>query len=132
MSPAQHVSELQYSFFFLMIRRPPRSTLFPYTTLFRSFYTPLPEAERARLLTEEGCRELAGAVLRDFQGLMPGFNIDPIEVHIYRRGHPMFRATPGTYTRIIPVARQPMERIFLPNTDSQGPNALPSRAVTAA
>src|SRR3989449_11540625 len=25
-----------YSFFFLMIRRPPRSTLFPYTTLFRS------------------------------------------------------------------------------------------------
>src|SRR2546427_7796818 len=25
-----------YVFFFLMIRRPPRSTLFPYTTLFRS------------------------------------------------------------------------------------------------
>src|SRR3712207_8675870 len=29
-------------FFFLMIRRPPRSTLFPYTTLFRS----LPSAPR--------------------------------------------------------------------------------------
>src|SRR5687767_15520991 len=35
-------------FFFLMIRRPPRSTLFPYTTLFRSHpfrikdYQPLP------------------------------------------------------------------------------------------
>src|SRR2546430_8107793 len=27
---------LYVSFFFLMIRRPPRSTLFPYTTLFRS------------------------------------------------------------------------------------------------
>src|SRR3712207_7944955 len=27
---------LSYDFFFLMIRRPPRSTLFPYTTLFRS------------------------------------------------------------------------------------------------
>src|SRR3712207_9313124 len=26
-------------FFFLMIRRPPRSTLFPYTTLFRSSFT---------------------------------------------------------------------------------------------
>src|SRR3972149_7062583 len=26
--------------FFLMIRRPPRSTLFPYTTLFRSFAPP--------------------------------------------------------------------------------------------
>src|SRR6266850_5699527 len=25
-----------YCFFFLMIRRPPRSTLFPYTTLFRA------------------------------------------------------------------------------------------------
>src|SRR3990167_1282716 len=38
----EHTSELQsqsnllYPFFFLMIRRPPRSTLFPYTTLFRS------------------------------------------------------------------------------------------------
>src|SRR2546421_9630299 len=30
------VSALMLSFFFLMIRRPPRSTLFPYTTLFRS------------------------------------------------------------------------------------------------
>src|SRR3712207_7946285 len=27
---------LDFAFFFLMIRRPPRSTLFPYTTLFRS------------------------------------------------------------------------------------------------
>src|SRR2546425_4544350 len=27
-------------FFFLMIRRPPRSTLFPYTTLFRSYRRP--------------------------------------------------------------------------------------------
>src|SRR2546430_6037589 len=27
---------VQFFFFFLMIRRPPRSTLFPYTTLFRS------------------------------------------------------------------------------------------------
>src|ERR1039457_7616388 len=29
-------------FFFLMIRRPPRSTLFPYTTLFRSSGSPGP------------------------------------------------------------------------------------------
>src|SRR3712207_6903766 len=28
-------------FFFLMIRRPPRSTLFPYTTLFRSASEPM-------------------------------------------------------------------------------------------
>src|SRR5206468_12445239 len=32
-APPSHTSTL---FFFLMIRRPPRSTLFPYTTLFRS------------------------------------------------------------------------------------------------
>src|ERR1039457_5959499 len=42
-------------FFFLMIRRPPRSTLFPYTTLFRSGRRPSPaltadrEQRRARL-----------------------------------------------------------------------------------
>src|SRR5438270_8294364 len=30
------MSVFYFSFFFLMIRRPPRSTLFPYTTLFRS------------------------------------------------------------------------------------------------
>src|SRR3712207_9386250 len=29
--------------FFLMIRRPPRSTLFPYTTLFRSMLRDLPD-----------------------------------------------------------------------------------------
>src|SRR3712207_7125282 len=33
-------------FFFLMIRRPPRSTLFPYTTLFRS----VQEAAQARIV----------------------------------------------------------------------------------
>src|SRR2546429_7320055 len=30
------MSFFNFLFFFLMIRRPPRSTLFPYTTLFRS------------------------------------------------------------------------------------------------
>src|SRR2546430_16219921 len=34
-------------FFFLMIRRPPRSTLFPYTTLFRSRLAPPATATRA-------------------------------------------------------------------------------------
>src|SRR3712207_8162206 len=40
------------SFFFLMIRRPPRSTLFPYTTLFRSVRPaprPLPAAQTEEL-----------------------------------------------------------------------------------
>src|SRR6516164_10754557 len=34
--PLQHLLFLVVLFFFLMVRRPPRSTLFPYTTLFRS------------------------------------------------------------------------------------------------
>src|SRR5690349_23471843 len=39
-------------FFFLMIRRPPRSTLFPYTTLFRSL--PLSEFDRLEVNGPEG------------------------------------------------------------------------------
>src|ERR1043166_7155082 len=35
---SSHVSESRMPSFFLMIRRPPRSTLFPYTTLFRSIF----------------------------------------------------------------------------------------------
>src|SRR3712207_9484344 len=36
---------MRQCFFFLMIRRPPRSTLFPYTTLFRSSVVLKKEAE---------------------------------------------------------------------------------------
>src|SRR5256885_13837523 len=37
-----------FFFFFLMIRRPPRSTLFPYTTLFRSLPESLDDARQSR------------------------------------------------------------------------------------
>src|SRR2546429_4720236 len=52
-------------FFFLMIRRPPRSTLFPYTTLFRSGLTlrlEIFEAERGghRARDEEGGEQRDG------------------------------------------------------------------------
>src|SRR2546426_8612566 len=49
-------------FFFLMIRRPPRSTLFPYTTLFRS-----PD-----VLEEDGLSGLVGA-----DGLGGEIQVDP-------------------------------------------------------
>src|SRR3712207_7625331 len=39
-------------FFFLMIRRPPRSTLFPYTTLFRSGLATHRELETSPLVAE--------------------------------------------------------------------------------
>src|SRR2546430_17101929 len=49
----KNISSKHFSvFFFLMIRRPPRSTLFPYTTLFRS-------ARRGR--AGAAARERAGA-----------------------------------------------------------------------
>src|SRR5215475_14366576 len=35
-APRRDRPRISATFFFLMIRRPPRSTLFPYTTLFRS------------------------------------------------------------------------------------------------
>src|SRR5438477_3135260 len=47
-------------FFFLMLRRPPRSTLFPYTTLFRSWH--IPNAERR---VKEYPHQLSGGMRQD-------------------------------------------------------------------
>src|SRR3989441_11390443 len=59
-------------FFFLMIRRPPRSTLFPYTTLFRSL---LPQAvtgeaaniQRPKRLSQRVRHNREGAARLDIQ-----------------------------------------------------------------
>src|SRR5260221_9577341 len=74
----------QLLFFFLMIRRPPRSTLFPYTTLFRSLFG----HDHIRNLVVVEDREqivanprfvvvhVAGRKYRDFSGralTVPGF-----------------------------------------------------------
>src|SRR5258705_12916758 len=56
------------SFFFLMIRRPPRSTLFPYTTLFRSLQVLLDlvvqllriHEQRVDLVAEQVAHDTAG------------------------------------------------------------------------
>src|SRR5205823_14811713 len=46
---------IYFLFFFLMIRRPPRSTLFPYTTLFRSAIEILQQfAQRLQDLARKG------------------------------------------------------------------------------
>src|SRR2546421_4903348 len=52
-----------------MIRRPPRSTLFPYTTLFRSFHLAIDCA---------GCRIIA-ELFRDSSEAEPDFRIGPFE-----------------------------------------------------
>src|SRR2546430_11615771 len=49
-------------FFFLMIRRPPRSTLFPYTTLFRSRIAPHDVQLQPRGV---GAEDLTGVDARD-------------------------------------------------------------------
>lgn len=94
-----------------------------------TFYTPLPESKRERMLKVSGCQQIAADVLSDFQKLLPEFNVDPVEIHFFRRGHPMFLSAPGTFTKTIPTARQPLDRVFFANTDSLGPVSDASNAI---
>jgi flavin-dependent amine oxidoreductase len=94
-----------------------------------SFYTPLRPEQRSTLLTEEACKFLAARVLADFQKLRPEFNVKPIEVRVFRRGHPMYMAIPGQYTKTRLAASHPMDRIFFGHSDSGGPESLTSEAV---
>src|SRR5688572_32226721 len=55
-------------FFFLIIRRPPRSTLFPYTTLFRSRRGAGAPGRRGRLGARARARHVALAVAGGAQG----------------------------------------------------------------
>jgi hypothetical protein len=97
-----------------------------------TFYVPLDEKDRKKLLTIEGCQQIATNVLTDFKKLLPEFNVDPIEIHIYRRGHPMFMGVPGNFTKTIPAARKPLDRVFFANTDSVGPESLSAGGVLAS
>src|SRR5258708_36563915 len=54
----------QLCFFFLMIRRPPRSTLFPYTTLFRSSLVVRRNNDR------DGRGIASSAILTDFRAFL--------------------------------------------------------------
>src|SRR3712207_6887091 len=69
-----------YVFFFLMIRRPPRSTLFPYTTLFRSEVRGLTGgAEQPR---DEICVRIHGAA------------------HVHHQDHARVRAARGAHLHV--------------------------------
>lgn len=94
-----------------------------------SFYTPLREMQRSTLLDEDDCKSLAARVLADFQKLLPECNVAPLEVRIFRRGHPMYMAVPGQYTKNRIAAAHPMDRLFFGNSDSGGPESLTSEAV---
>src|SRR5258707_12658860 len=83
-----------------MIRRPPRSTLFPYTTLFRSLLEALAQAfglERAQLF--------------DFPALdFPNLAFDFVEKAVNRPG--VLDHAPAR--REMRVARQPVQARYLP------------------
>src|SRR5947207_9640224 len=51
-----------------MIRRPPRSTLFPYTTLFRSWQRPAPPRTRASAVHADDDRDSSRAGVRPTPG----------------------------------------------------------------
>jgi hypothetical protein len=97
-----------------------------------TFYTPVSELHRDKLLQISGCQKIAQNVLHDFQKLLPEFSPDPIEVQVYRRGHPMFLSAPGIFTKVMPAANQPLERVVFANTDSVGPESLVYAAVEAS
>src|ERR1051325_9518284 len=68
-----------YSFFFLMIRRPPRSTLFPYTTLFRSHQRAagaragiLKAGKAPQASVAQGCDKAAAGLEQGAHGLVKG------------------------------------------------------------
>src|SRR3712207_7476923 len=70
-----------YCFFFLMIRRPPRSTLFPYTTLFRSridaltehaYITARPRKGRYRW-PDSAVRQMVQGVTKDIRDVQTGW-----------------------------------------------------------
>src|SRR3712207_9069712 len=66
---------LDTKLFFLMIRRPPRSTLFPYTTLFRSIDLAL--TEHQSLITGPGADQVQRAVIVAAAARAPdGFAVD--------------------------------------------------------
>src|SRR5258708_35139086 len=63
---------LSIVFFFLMIRRPPRSTLFPYTTLFRSI-SALGEGATGWSVGDEVCALTPGGVYAEYCTTPAGF-----------------------------------------------------------
>src|SRR5258708_32688891 len=70
-----HISAFLSShlFFFLMIRRPPRSTLFPYTTLFRSF-----RLEEKELRDDQVGRDLVDRTDEEYHPFLEQARVDVV------------------------------------------------------
>src|SRR3989442_14075942 len=96
---------LPFPFFFLMIRRPPRSTLFPYTTLFRSLaprgYVVL-RSYTARRTLERALRDRPDIIVLDAQ--LPDANGDDL-CRALRTRHIVAHGTPSLLTWPRPATR---------------------------
>src|SRR2546428_11703137 len=78
-----------------MIRRPPRSTLFPYTTLFRS-----PVVTGLRGATQDGTCTTLGRGVSDYSATIIGAALDADEVWIWTDVDGVMTADP----RLVPTA----------------------------
>src|SRR2546427_3559745 len=70
-----------------MIRRPPRSTLFPYTTLFRSFMDAAEERAREVLFGHAGGDPDVGGMKRCGEGMSRNVQASTFEVVPHRLQH---------------------------------------------
>jgi hypothetical protein len=83
-------------------------------------YVPRPEEERGRILRDDYCQAFGQKVVDQLEVWFPGAKSKIDEVHIYRRGHPMYVSAPGVTTRLAPKLRKPFGDIFFGHSDSQG------------
>src|SRR3989449_7011613 len=99
-------------FFFLMIRRPPRSTLFPYTTLFRSRADDdLGRRRGSTLRLAARASEGVGVVARDPRvgEAAPHRVLDALDAPAERRQAPPAAARAGVGERLRPPAEPALE-----------------------
>jgi hypothetical protein len=95
-------------------------------------YVPRPEAERVLILDEKHCLDIGHRVVEHLERWFPGAGSKIEEVHIYRRGHPMFLAAPGVLTRLAPKIRRPFGNIHFAHSDSEGGISEYAAALRAA
>src|SRR2546427_5631562 len=88
-------------FFFLMIRRPPRSTLFPYTTLFRSAWILVHDSPYVAVTDERGVFRIADVPPGTYKVTMwhEGFRGRGVD----KDGRPVYEE-PQTVTREVTIA----------------------------
>src|SRR3712207_3709252 len=84
MKTSSRVERMHRYLFFLMIRRPPRSTLFPYTTLFRSELTLKEPPGEATHWTGPMMAKAAGISLRSVQCIWKAHRLAPHRVRTFK------------------------------------------------